>query len=48
MHRRSTFGRKEHNSFDNASGNIGITRRGKYTLVVRSRASVSSAVLSLT
>ncbi len=43
MHKRSTSGLSEQMPLDNFSGSIGITRRGKYTLVVRSSASVSMA-----
>jgi hypothetical protein len=39
MHSRSTSGLSEHSSLDSSSGSIGITRRGKYTDVPRSRAS---------
>ncbi|CPO22510.1 Uncharacterised protein [Bordetella pertussis] len=34
--RRSTLGLSEHSPLDSTSGSIGITRRGKYTLVPRS------------
>ena len=44
MHRRSTSGLSEHRPLDSSSGSIGITRRGKYTEVPRSRASRSSAI----
>ena len=37
--RRSTSGLSEHRPFESFSGSIGITRRGKYTEVPRSRAS---------
>src|SRR5665647_1736326 len=33
MHRRSTSGLSEHKPLDNFSGSMGMTRRGKYTLV---------------
>jgi hypothetical protein len=46
--RRSTAGFSEHRPFDSFSGSIGITRRGKYTEVERSIASVSSASPGLT
>ncbi len=40
---RSTAGFSEHRPLDSFSGSIGITRRGKYTEVLRSSASTSSA-----
>jgi len=46
--RRSTAGLSEHRPFDSFSGSIGITRRGKYTEVLRSSASASSASFGLT
>ena len=39
MHKRSTCGLSEHSPFDSASGNIGITRLGKYTEFPRLSAS---------
>ena len=39
MHSRSTSGLSEHSPLDSFSGSIGITRRGKYTELPRSRAS---------
>ena len=35
MHRRSTSGFSEQMPLDKLSGSMGITRRGKYTLVAR-------------
>ena len=42
MHSRSTSGLIEHSPFESRSGSIGMTRRGKYTELPRSRDSRSS------
>jgi hypothetical protein len=36
MQSRSTSGLSEHSPLESFSGSMGITRRGKYTLVARS------------
>ena len=45
---RSSYGCNEQIPFDNRCGNIGTTRSVKYTLVPRSKASLSMAEFSVT